>query len=492
MMDLKGKPSVSNNYIMNLLVNIFTMLVPLITTPYISRALGSESIGIYSYCLSIETYFVVIGTLGIPTYAKREIASARENHAKLNQIYSELLTMQAVMLSLAIALYAFVTIVVNTKYRLMFAMCGIGIVAALFDVSWLFLGLENFKIIVTRSVVFKAICVALIFLFVKKADDLYIYALSLMLANLFCNVWLLVTSRKYVRYSFPGFGRILKHIKPAFFLLLPSMVTTIYAVIDKTMLGMISGNMSEVGFYEQSQKIVTLSLTLITSLGAVLMPRLAALFSEGNQADFHKYINKGISAICFVSLPLAVGCFVVSDNLVPWFYGSGYDKIALLLKVFAPMLFFMGLSDLIGVQAFVAIHKEKQLLIINIFSTVVNLALNALLIPKYLAYGAAFATMLSELVKCAVFIACGRSYLEIKAFFQTMAKYFIVSLIMGGVVWCVQLRWLNDSSIINTMLLIVLGAISYGGVLLITKDDWIMKSINFVQVFIGKLSKRKQ
>lgn len=134
----KGKPSVSNNYIMNLLVNIFTLLVPLITTPYISRALGSESIGIYSYCLSIETYFVVLGSLGIPTYAKREIASAREDKNRLDQIFSELLTMQAAILAIAIVLYASITIGLNTKYRLMFAMCGIGIVAAVFDVSWFF------------------------------------------------------------------------------------------------------------------------------------------------------------------------------------------------------------------------------------------------------------------------------------------------------------------------------------------------------------------
>ena len=142
---VSSKPSVANNYIMNLLVNVFTLLVPLITTPYISRALGSESIGIYSYCLSIEAYFVVLGTLGIPTYAKREIASVRGDEKKLNQTFSELLTMQVCILLISIALYIIITIGINTKYRLMFVMCGLGIVAAVFDVSWLFLGMENFK-----------------------------------------------------------------------------------------------------------------------------------------------------------------------------------------------------------------------------------------------------------------------------------------------------------------------------------------------------------
>ena len=487
----KGKPSVSNNYIMNLLVNIFTLLVPLITTPYISRALGSESIGIYSYCLSIETYFVVLGSLGIPTYAKREIASARGDKNRLNQIFSELLTMQAAILTVAIILYALITIGFNAKYRLMFAMCGIGIVAAVFDVSWLFLGLENFKIIVRRSIVFKAICVALIFILVKKPEDLYIYALSLMLANLLCNMWLLISARRYVRYQYPGIKKIFKHIKPAFFLLLPSMVTTVYAVIDKTMLGMISGNMSEVGFYEQSQKIVTLSLTLITSLGAVLMPRLAALFSEGNETEFHRYINKGVSAICFVALPLAAGCFVVSDNLVPWFYGAGFEKIVVLLKIFAPMLFFMGISDLIGVQAFVAIRKEKQLLIINIITTVINLTLNAVLIPKYLAYGAAFATMISELVKCIIFIVSGRAYLEIKPLIRTMDKYFVASVLMGLIVWLVQMKWLSASSILHTVYLIAVGGVLYCAMLLVAKDEWMLKCLGILRSQINRMRGRK-
>ncbi len=406
-------------------------------------------------------------------------------------IFSELLTMQAAILTVAIILYALITIGFNAKYRLMFAMCGIGIVAAVFDVSWLFLGLENFKIIVRRSIVFKAICVALIFILVKKPEDLYIYALSLMLANLLCNMWLLISSRRYVRYRYSGIRQIFKHIKPAFFLLLPSMVTTVYAVIDKTMLGMISGNMSEVGFYEQSQKIVTLSLTLITSLGAVLMPRLAALFSEGNEAEFHRYINRGVSAICFVALPLAVGCFVVSNNLVPWFYGPGFEKITVLLKIFAPMLFFMGISDLIGVQAFVAIRKEKQLLIINIITTVINLSLNAVLIPKYLAYGAAVATMISELVKCVIFIVSGRTYLEIRPLIRTVVKYCITSLIMGAAVWLVQMKWLSVSSILHTVYLIAFGGILYCGILLLTKDEWMMKCWGIVRSLINKIRKRK-
>ena len=490
MNEIKSKPSVSNNYILNLLVNVFSMLVPVITTPYISRALGSESIGIYSYCLSIETYFVVLGSLGIPTYAKREIASVRNDKNKLNRTFSELLIMQVVLIILSLALYIIFAIFINSKYRLMFSVCGLGIFAAIFDVSWLFLGVEDFKTIVRRSVVFKAICVALIFLFVKKPEDLYIYALSLMSANLLCNFWLIFSSKKIIKFQRPSFNSILKHFKPSLFLLLPSMVTTVYAVIDKTMLGMISKNMSEVGYYEQSQKIVTLSLTLITSLGAVLMPRLAALFSEGKKSEFNHYINKGISAICFVSLPLAVGCFIVSDNLVPWFYGPGFEKITILLKIFSPMLFFMGLSDLIGVQAFVALRKEKQLLIINIATTAINLILNAILIPHFLCVGAAFATLISELIKCVVFIVLGYRYIEILSLIKSLLKYSVIAIIMGISLFFIQSRYINSSSIINTIVLVIIGGLIYLLCLLILKDNWLNKCFEVAIKLTKKIKKK--
>lgn len=489
MSESEKKPSISNNYIMNMLVNVFTLLIPLITTPYISRTLGSESIGIYSYCLSIETYFVVLGTMGIPTYAKREVASVREHKEKLNQTFSEVLTMQVGMLLASIVLYLAITVGINTRYRQMFAMCGIGILATVFDVSWLFLGLENFKIIVTKSVAFKAICVALIFLFVKDKGDLYIYALSLMLANLLCNIWLFVSARQYVQYYFPSLKSIGKHLKPAFFLLLPSMVTTVYAVIDKTMLGMISGEMSEVGYYEQSQKIVTLSLTLITSMGAVLMPRLAALFGEGNKSEFHRYINNGVSAICFVSLPLAVGCFVVSNNLVPWFYGTGFDKIKELLKIFAPMLVFMGMSDLIGAQLFVSIRKEKQLLIINILTTAINLTLNAILIPHYLSHGAAFATMISEFVKCTIFIVLGRKYLKKEKLLFAIARYGFVAATMGFIIWLLQVKVFTTPSFINTMILIAIGGMIYIAMLFVLRDEWVQRCFGIIKSMVKRASR---
>ncbi len=473
-----GKPSVSNNYILNMLVNVVNLAASLVITPYISRTLGADSIGIYTYCLSIQIYFIVMGTLGMPVYAKREIAMVRKNENRLNEKYSELLTLQVTTLSGSLILYVVLTVLINAKYRYMFLACGLGIVAMLFDVSWLFLGLEDFTVIVQRGLSFKLICVVSIFAFVRKPKDLYIYALCLMMANLLSNMWVFYKAVKRVSYKKPSFHQVTAHLKPAFILMLPSIVTTLYAMIDETMLGFMSGSMGEVGLYEQSQKIVSVSLTLITALGAVLMPRLAALFGEGDFQQFKAYVTKAVSVICFVSIPLAAGCFAVSDNLVPWFYGQGFDKIKTLLKIFAPMFLFMGISDFVGSQVFIATKREKNLMRINIVTVLVNLSLNYLLIPKYKACGVAFATVVSEMIKCIIFLVGSKDYLDFGAMGKALLKYGAAAAVMFAVVRWVEEMLALAPSILSTCILIASGGAAYGLLLLLAKDQWVFKLLN--------------
>ncbi len=485
----KKAVSVKRNYILSLIANILSIVVPLITTPYISRVLGANNIGIYSYCLSIETYFVILGTLGIPTYAKREIAASRNNKQKLNNTFSELLTLQVVLLLLSIIAYIVVTIIIIPDNKLMFMMCGIGIFAALFDVSWLFQGIEDFSTIVKRSIIFKAISILLIFLLVKDETGLYTYAFSLMATNLVCNLWLFINSKKIIHFKLPSFKNTLKHLKPAAFILLPSMVTAIYAVIDKTMLGAMTNNMSEVGYYEQSQKIVTVSLAVITSLGAVLMPRLTALYSQGNKEAFKKYINKGLSVLCLLSAPIAIGCIIISNSLVPWFYGEGYEKIIILLKIFAPMYIFMGISDLIGTQTLLALNKEKTILIVNIISTIINLALNAILIPKYLSYGAAVATLLSELFKCITYMTISQKYFNISSFLISLSKYLIAAMIMGVTLFLLRQNIFSSPTMLHTIGLIIIGFTIYFLEMILMRDYWI---INLKKMIHKKVKKHEQ
>lgn len=488
---MKNKQAnIKKNYILSIFSNILSLVVPLITTPYISRTLGAENIGIYSFCLSIETYFVVLGTLGLPTYAKRTIASNRNNKKRLNKLFSELLLLQATTLLIAIAIYV-VTIFIINQYRVIFLISGIGIMAAIFDISWLFIGVEDFSTIVKKNISFRLLSIILILIFVKNENDLVIYSLIMMLSNLICNLLLFKNANKLIKFEKPKISKIVKHLKPSAFLLLPTMVTSIYAVIDKTMIGAISGDMSEVGLYEQSQKIITISLALITSIGAVLMPRITALYTSGNIKDFQKYINKGMSAITLISMPIIFGCIAISETLVPWFYGDGFEKIIVLLRIFSPIYIALGISDLVGTQLLVSIGEEKKLLIINLSTTAINLTINAILIPKYLSYGAAVATLISEFIKAIIVVMIGRNYISIKKIFASIIKYASLSIVMYLIINIAKQSFFYAPTAENTIVLILIGAILYGIFLIITRDYWITQVINRIKISTT-LTKDKQ
>lgn len=479
------KHKVSVNYLFNLMFNVLTLIAPLITTPYISRVLGAEAIGTYSFCFSISTYFVVAGMLGIPTYAKREIAFVREEPYRLNGLFSELFTLQMYTLSLSLILYIlFVSL--YGKFTYIFFACGLGIFAALFDVSWLLAGLEEFKKIVGRNFLIKLINIFAIFIFVKESEDLYIYAYCIMGANFLGNLWLFAVSFHYVHYRRVDFKRIVRHIKPAVILLLPTMVTTITAVIDKTMLGAMSGNMSEIGFYEQSQKIITLSVTLITSLGAVLMPRFASLYSNRDDSKLIDFVGKGLNAVSFAAMPLAFGIFAVADNLVPWFYGLDFEKVIHLIKIFSPMLVFLGINDLIGIQVLAATKNEIKLLIINIIGTCSNLILNLFLIPQFLCLGAATATVISESVKCFLFLYVGKKYIGNRSYVFGVIKYGCVAGLMAIIMKVCNLGRLRISSLLHTVCLIVIGGISYIIILLAIRDKWCYQMMGKIWFFLRK------
>ena len=480
---------VATNYLLNLSYNILILVVPLITTPYISRTIGAEGIGIYTFCLSISTYFIVAGTIGIPLYGKRNIAFVKDNKKTLDLLFSELFTLQLLLLGSALIIYIIFSIIYH-KYLYMFLACGLGIIAALFDVSWLYVGLEDFLKIVTRGVIFKIISVVTIFVFVKEESDLYLYAFCIMIANLVGNLWMVIESRKFAKYQRVKLNVCFKHIKPALILLLPNIVNTIYAVIDKTILGVIGSNMSEVGFYEQSQKIITLTLTVVTSLGTILMPRFATLFSERKNDEIKQYLIKGFKIISFIALPLSFGLFAISNSLVPWFYGDGFEKVAGLIRIFSPILFFMGISDLLGTQYLIAIKKEKELFIINCIACLINILFDFILIPFCQSYGAAFATLISEGMKATICIFFSKSQINGGNVIRSVLRYVVVSFLMLGIITCLYINVFSLSTIMNTLILIVIGAVFYFIMMFIVKDEIALIGLNIFKSKIGGTHKK--
>ena len=480
----KETKKIGINYIYNLSFQIFSIIVPLITTPYISRVLGAEMIGIYSYTLSISTYFIVAGSLGFPLYGQREIAYRSNNVVERSKLFFQIIIGQLILLSTSLILYIlFVVFIANDNKSIFYAQ-AIGIIGGVLATSWFYIGIEEFRVTAIKNFIVKIISIIGLFVFVKKPSDIIIYTCIMGGSNVIGNLIILVDIKKYVdfKYLHISLKDAFKHIKPAFILGIPYYITSIYSIIDKTMLGALGSGYAEVGYYEQSQKILNLAVAIVTSLGTVLMPRLANNFGEKDYDSLRKYLDNGINITSLLGAPIMFGLIAISSSLVPWFFGDNYNKVIILICVFSPLAFIMGINNLLGSQLLVVVKKEKILTIIILFSTLLNCTLNAILIPNKDSIGAAMATIISELVKMIVLILYSYKYLNIGISFYCI-RYILLSSIMFVAILLMKKTILFAPIFINTLGLILIGGIVYFFILFLTRDK-------YIQIFIKTIVKK--
>lgn len=354
------------------------------------------------------------------------------------------------------------------------------------DISWLYQGLEEFKKITIRNFIIKVISVSLIFILVKDKNDLINYMLIYVITNVLGNGALWIKIRKYVDFKFIKDINILKYLMPAITMLIPQIATSIYTVLDKTMIGSLCNDVAEVGYYEQSQKIIKLSMTIITSLNTVMIPRIAKNYSDGNKEAVNNYMKKTFNFIWFLAMPIIFGIIAISNKLVPWFLGEEFDKVVLLLCCTSPIILFISISTTIGSQYLMSINKQNVHTTFVIIGSILNAIINFTLIPKFLSFGAAIATVIAE-----GFISIGEivyvvhtKKIKLDIIFVNWWKYFISGIIMMVVVLVMTMQL--NSSIATTMIQIVIGAILYFTVLLFMKDQF---TLNIVHTFINKFKK---
>ena len=300
-----AKKSITKNYIYNVAYQILITILPLITTPYVSRVLNAEAIGIYSYTISITTYFILFGSLGVALYGQREIAYYQTDKMKRSKIFWEINILRFVTMTIAMVIYYFIY-VRQGEYKIYYEILLIELLANCLDISWFFRGIEEFKKTVVRNTIVKLISVALIFTLVKSVDDLYKYFIIYVLSTAIGNISLWLYLPKYIEKVKINELNILKHLKPTIILFIPQIAVQIYTVLDKTMIGMIVSDKAEVGYYEQSQKIIKLLLSIITSLGTVMLPRMAATFANGDNDKMKEYMKKSFNFVFLLAFPMII------------------------------------------------------------------------------------------------------------------------------------------------------------------------------------------
>ena len=465
------KKSVKKNYLYNVTYQILLIILPLLTAPYISRVLGAESIGIYSYALSISAYFISFGSLGVDLYAQREIAYYQDDKKKYSKTFWEITILRMVTMSISILIFCF-TFASSGEYKVFYRILVIELLGKCFDISWFFKGLEDFKKIVLRNLVIKVLSIISIFTFVKTPDDLslyfWIYVLSVILGNI--SLWLYLP--KFICKVKIQSLKIFKHLKPTVSLFIPQIAIQVYTLLDKTMIGAIYKDKSEVGYYEQAQKIINMLLTVITSLGTVMLPRIANFYANKKSDQVKSYMEKSFNFVFLLAFPMIFGIIAVAKDFVPIFFGQGYDKVIILMSVISPILLFIGMSNVIGTQYLLPTKRQREYTISVVIGSIVNLCINGCLIWNYGALGASIGTIFAEFTVTLVQIIFVRKEFDFKKIFRLAINYIIASIIMFCACKVISFIPINDFA--SLVLQVTVGVATYSLALIILKDKFVL------------------
>lgn len=459
-----------SNYLYTVIYQLLLLITPFITTPYVSRVLKPEGIGTDAYVLSIVQLFLVFAILSIPMYGSRQVATKGNQEERSKEFWS-IYSVQLFISLITLVCFIFFIFTVQDN-RMLFIIHIFSLASAMVDISWYFIGKEQIKSVTTRNIVVRIVSIILIFTLVKSIDDLPTYiminATTLFIGQLIMWIPLL----KEISFQKIAFHDVRIHIAPILSLFLPQIMIQIYILVNRIVLGLVSGEV-EVGFYNQADKVIRLALGFITSLGTVLLPRMAKEFSQGNIDSMKRYIDYALQFVVMITLPMTLGLMGISPNFVKWFLGNEFDAVINLLILMSPVIFFVGLANIFGIQILVSTNQQNKYAIAITVGAILSLITNIIFVPYFASGATAIALLVAEGTGAIIQIYFARKYFHFKNFLKMFVKYFVFSFLVFCSVIAVD-DWVNLSPILVTMIQLFIGLCVYLTGLIIVKDKLVM------------------
>lgn len=433
---------VIKNYLYNVGYQVLSLIVPLITSAYVSRVLGPEGVGANAFTNSIIQYFILIANIGVGYYGNRQIAYVRKNHQKMSKTFWEIQIIKTMMTILAFIFFEIFMIFYTRQPKYMWAQ-SINLLAVAVDISWLYEGVEDFKRTVLKSSLVKIVSMIAIFTMIKGPADTTLYMIVLALSTFFGNLTLWPHLRKML--SKVNFLKLnpWPHFKPALALFIPQIATQVYVQLNRTMVGMMV-NESASGFYQYSDSLVKLVLSLVTATGTVMLPHVSNAFAEGNMKKVNNMLYTSFDFISALAYPCMFGLAAVSLTLAPKYYGAAYVPVGKAMFIESIVILMIGWSNAIGMQYLLPLNKIKEFNISVTMGAFVNIILNFPLIYWWGLNGAMWSTVLSEVAVTIYQLWIVKDLLSYRALFKGNWKYLVSGLLMFIVVFCMN-RNLKDS-----------------------------------------------
>lgn len=487
---MKKQKSLTVNFIMNVILSMSAFIFPLITFPYVSRVLGPTGTGKVSFATSIVSYFALFAQLGIPTYGIRACAKVRDDKEKLTRTVQELLIINLVISIFVYIVYAIALFTVPKMRNDMplFIVMSSTMFFNIIGVEWLYKGLEQYTYITVRSIIFKFIGLILMFILVRNKNDYVWYGFITIFAASASNIFNLVNLHNYVNLKPVGGYDFKRHLKAVMIFFAMSCATTIYTNLDSIMIGFIKGY-DENGYYYAAVRIKSILVSIVTSLGAVLLPRASYYLENNLREEFRNISKKAINFVFIIAVPMMLYFMIFAHESIYFLSGSSYHSSILPMQIIMPTLLFIGLTNIMGIQMLVPMGKEKCVLYSEIAGAIIDLILNAIFIPFMGAAGAAIGTLVAEAVVWIVqFIYLKNDVMNI--FKSVRYGLIIVATVIASVIsaFTKMLGW-------KPFFILVISAVLYFGIYLliltIGKEPLVLElEEKFLGKWLAKIKKR--
>ena len=475
--------SPKKNFIYNLIYQMLVFIIPLITAPYLARVVGAKGVGIYSYTYSIVYYFMLLTLLGVNNYGNRSIAKVRDNKKELSKTFWSIYLFQLLMGIIMLIAYVGYICLFDIKYKNIAIIQTLFVLSAILDVNWFFFGMEEFKKTITRNTFVKLGNILLIFLLVKGKNDLWKY--TLIMSGMTCLSQLILWGFLKKKISFVPINKkdIIKHIKSNLILFIPVVAVSLYKMMDKVMLGAMT-SVTEVGYYENAEKIINMPMTLVTALGTVMLPRISNIIAKGELSKVEQYIKKSIKFVMFVSFIMCFGLIGISYHFAPFYFGKEFQKTGILMIMLATTLPFLSFANVLRTQYLIPKEKDKIYIISVSLGALTNLILNFIFISRLKSIGACIGTIAAEVSVMLYQTFAVRKELPVGKYIKEVFPFFIKGIIM---LLCIYpLNNINLSPIIRLLLQVLIG----GSIYCILNIKYILSVIDLNKV-LKKLGVKK-
>ncbi len=424
--------SLRRNYLYTIVTQAASLLTPLLTAPYVARVLGSEGVGTYSYLWSVATTFSLFAALGLSAYGLREASRLRDNPEAVARLFWELTLLRWGATAATLAAYAILG--VWWGGGVLYAVMGLQIASVGLDATWLFQATERFGVLTARHLAVRLLTVALTFLLVRDAGDVTTYALIQMGGGALSHLLLWPSLGRLPR---PADLRPPMHLRRSLVYFVPAVATSVYTVLDKTMLGAITGDMTQSGYYESAHKIIRLLLAVVTSLNLVVGVRTGYLFGQEREDEARGHLLDTYRFTCGLAFPLWGGLMACARPFAVAFFGAEFAAAGDLLRLFAPLLFLIGTSGVLGSLYLTPAGYRRRSNRAILAGAAVNVTLNLLLIPRLGAVGAVAASVAAEGVIAVLYLRFARDFVSPRRLLRMAGRYALY----GGAVWAVA-GWL--------------------------------------------------